>query len=270
MSAAFAVQSTEGIRLLLSADEGYNVPFEEGERVRYEVHWQPLFLTPAFKAGEVSISINESKYGETETFRIIGRALSSGALSEVTGFKIENYYESEIDRSDFRSYQYLQKTRQGNRRRNMVIRFDYVGNRTSVRITDPSVDPPRELRNNSYPGIPAPAVDVLSVFYVARLHSVSPGDRFLIHLNQSGRFQKVQVVAEKAEIVETPLGKFPCVKITTTGGLFREGGDFRIWYSRDKLRIPTKFEGDLKFGKVYGQLVGLETPQMTKTLIRLE
>ena len=263
-------QDDQGFTELLPEGAEFTPPFDSGEELRYEIYWKPMFLIPSLKAGEVRLRLDNSRLEGVDTFKIRGWAISDGALTSLTGLKVNNYYESEIDRKNFRSYRILQQFRQGKRQRDLQLVFDYSRKLTRVKETDVSSDPPRLLRNGPKPGIPAPAVDVLSVFYVARLHKVKPGDRFIIYLNEKGSFRKVRVIAEKTETVETPVGNFPSIKLSTTGGLFRQGGDLRIWYSEDHLRIPTKFEADLKLGKVYGQLIRVATPRMTKSIIRVK
>ncbi len=263
-------QDDQGFADLLPKDATFTPPFENGEELRYEIYWKPVFFVPSLRAGEVRLRLDHSSLDGVDTFKIRGWATSDGALTSFTGLKVENYYESEIDRSNFRSYRILQKFRQGKRQRDLQLVFDYSKKQTRVKETDVRSDPPRVLRNGAKPGIPGPAIDVLSVFYVARLRTMKPGDRFIFYLNEKGSFRKVRVVAEGTETVETPIGKFPSIKISTTGGLFRQGGDLRIWYSKDNLRIPTKFEADLKLGKVYGQLIRVATPRMTKSIIRVK
>ncbi len=254
---------------LLGRVDGFVAPFPEGERLSYEIYWKPLFLLPALKAGEVRLEIAAVTSPETEIWRIRAWADSDGALSRIAGIEVRNYFESDIDRRTFRSYRNLQHLREGRRHRNLELRFDYAHDRTLVRETDPSASPEKVIRDQIKPGIPAPAVDVLSAFYVTRLREFSPGDRFLLHLNDRGEFQPVKVVAVRREQVKTPLGSFPSILLTTQGGLFRDGGDFRLWISRDELRIPLRFEADVKFGKVYGSLIRLETPRLQRGLIRL-
>lgn len=254
---------------LLGTADHYAAPFPEGERLSYEIYWKPLFLLPALKAGEVRLEIGLAKNSGPEVWRIRAWADSDGALTRIAGIEVRNYFESDIDRWSFRSYRNLQKTREGKRQRDLELHFDYDHNRTLVRETDPSATPERIIRNQVKNGIPAPAVDILSAFYVTRLRRFSPGDRFLLHLNDRGEFQPVRVVALRQENVKIPLGSFPSILLTTEGGLFRDGGDFRLWISQDELRIPLRFEADVKFGKVYGNLVRLETPRLQRGLIRL-
>jgi hypothetical protein len=264
-----SIQGFRDHRRLLETDRLLRPPFQEGEKLQYEVNWKPLFAVPAFKAGELKMRIQEAEFGGAETYKISAWASSDNVLTRVAGLEVRNYFESHIDRRDYRSYRLLQQIRQGRRTRDLELVFDYDNDETVIRETDPSTTPPRELKNKTVKGIPDSAIDVLSVFYVARLHKVRPGDRFLLNLNEKGRFKEVQVLAEKRENVETPVGNFPAIRLATKGGLFKDGGDFRIWYSTDRLRIPVKFEADVKFGKVYGSLIRVETPRQTRSLIKV-
>ena len=270
LSVTVQAQPDTRYRELFETDQFLNAPFQEGETLSYEVNWKPIFAVPAFKAGEVTMSIERSRWNDVDTYKIIAWARSDGALTNVAGFEIKNYFESHIDRTDYRSYRMFQKIRQGKRKRNLELRFDYENDLTHVHETDTSTSPPRQLRKKSIRGIPSPAADVLSVFYVARVRSARLGDRFQLHINEKGDFKKVFVVAEAEEQVSTPVGNFQTIRLATTGGLFKKGSEFRIWYSTDHLRIPVRFEADVKIGKVYGNLIRMQTPQQTRSVIRVE
>lgn len=245
-----------------------SVPFRPGEHLVYEVNWKPLFFAPAFKAGELSMDIEKSRYLQKDAFKISAWAISNGALPRVAGLEVRNYFESIIDKSNFRSYRMLKRTRQGNRKRDVEVMFDYSTGQVRVRETDVGAEPPEELRNEVLSGIPGPLTDILSVFYVARLRDMTVGDQYLIYLSDNGKHRAVQVYVERKEKVRTGLGQFNTVKITTQGGLFSGGGDFRVWYSQDGLRLPVKFEADVRFGKVYGQIIQLQTEGLSRGLIR--
>lgn len=254
---------------LLADLREYSVPFQEGERLRYEVNWKPLFVFPAFKAGELTFSIRQSEYLEHATYTISGQVFSDGLLSSVAGLEVRDYFESTIDRRNFRSYRMLRQVRQNERKRDLEVLFDYDGNYTQVREINVEVDPPEEIRNDKFEEIPGPVADVLSVFYVARLRLMKPGDEYLIHLSGGGKVKQVQLQVQEREKVKTEIGAFDSIRISTVGGLFREGGDFRIWYSTDHLRIPVKFEADAKIGTVYGKIIRLDTPRMSRSVIRV-
>ena len=103
--------------------------------------------------------------------------------------------------------------------------------------------------------------DSLSVFYLVRLRPLMPGEKYFVNFSESGKIKKIHLIVERKEKVTTAIGVFNSVKISTTGGLFKGGGDFRIWYSTDQLRIPVRFEADVLFGKIYGEIIRLENPQ---------
>jgi len=269
LAAVAAAGFAEEPKPLLVAGRTYSPPFSSEESLSYEVYWKPAFLFPAFKAGEIRLQLDQTEYEGRPTFRIRAWANSDGALLRVAGIQVRNYFESEIDRTNFRSYHHLQNLEEGKRRRHLELRFDYDQGKTWVRETDPSVEPPRVLKDLTRPGIPAPVVDVLSAFYVTRLRPFKTGELLSFQLNDRGEFQQVIGLAVGKEKVPTPIGDFTSMKLTTRGGLFRDGGDFRIWFSDDTYRIPTRFEADVKFGKVYGSLVRIETPRYSRGLVRV-
>ncbi|MFQ5737639.1 MAG: DUF3108 domain-containing protein [Acidobacteriota bacterium] len=257
--------------LLLETEKQYkSIPFREGEQLRFEINWKPLFLLPAFKAGELSLRVDKTRYHRNESYTISAQTLSEGMLKEVAGQDIRDYFESTIDGRSFRSYRFLHRKRQNERKRDLEVEMDYSGNRTLIREVDLASQPPQELRNESVSGLPAAVVDTLSVFYVARLRAMEPGDEYLMHLSDEGKIKDVVIRVEEAEEIKIALGRYETIKISTKGGIFKGGGNFRIWYTRDERRLPVKFEADVQFGKVYGQLTQLETPRLTKGLIRLK
>jgi len=262
--------SEQQTRALLENPKDYSVPFREGERLRYEINWQPLFLMPAFKVGEFALSIRASQYRDRPVYTISAAASSDGLLSSMVGLEIRDHIESTIDHETFQSYRILRLTRRNERKRDLEVLFDYQKDVIFLRELNTEVEPPLEIRNEEIQGIPGPVADILSVFYVTRLRSLRPGDSYLIHLNDRGKIKPVTILVQERERITTDIGSFDSVKITTVGGLFSNGGDFQIWYSTDRQRLPVKFEADVKFGKIYGKVIGLETPQMTKSVIQID
>ncbi len=259
-----------GSRPLLVKGQAYTAPFQAGERLRYEVNWKPLFMLPAFKAGEISFEIGKSKYQNRPVYTLSMRAISAGRLTEVANLEVKNHFESIIDSKSFQSYRILKKTRQGKRKRDMLTVFDYRKNSTWLQELDFSVDPPKELRNQRRPGIPAPLNDVISAFYAVRLHRLEPGSEYSLNLSDNGRVREMRVLVEKEQKVETQIGDFDAVKLLAEGGIFSKGRSLRIWYSRDRLRVPVKFEADVKFGTVFGELIQLEAGSIGRGLIRVK
>lgn len=246
------------------------VPFQSGEKLAYRVHWQPVFATPAFHVGELVLQVEDSRYRGRESYRIIAHASSRGLLSSVAGFEVRNYFESAIDLQDLRSYRVLKKIRQGKRQRDIETIFDYQEPSIWVRVVDRAKDPPRELRRETVKGSTSPLTDILSVFYVMRVHRLKKGTEYQVPLSDNGKLYKMRVLVTEQEKVTTPIGFFETLELNTKGGFFKRGGSFRIWYSQDPLRVPVKFEADVRVGKVYGDLIHLEAPGLSQGLIPSE
>ena len=247
-----------------------SAPFQDGEKLVYQVHWKPLFATPAFQVGELSVQVENSEHQGRESYRITAHASSQGLLTSAAGLEIRDYFESTIDRHDLRSYRVVKRIREGKRKRDLEAVFDYREGSIRVHEVDLAKQPSEELRRETVEGSTAPLADILSVFYVIRLHHFRKGTQFKVPLANDGKLHDVRVTVVKKEKVTTPIESFETFQLSTTGGLFKGGGDFRIWYSQDSLRVPVKFEADVRFGKVYGDLIGLEVPGLSQGLILTE
>lgn len=250
---------------LLVEGRSYDAPFAAGEELGFEIRWKPPVL-PSFHAGDLTLSLQPDTLEGARTYRIEARAVSSGNLSRIV--KVENYYESHVERDSFRSLRMIMRSRQGSRHRDLALNIDYERNRSHVLETDPRSDPPRQIRNRAVRGLPGPMTDIVSVFYAVRLHDLEPGEKYMIHLNDRGRHRKVPISVDKFERVLTALGKFDAVQVSTDGGfLGQPDRRFRIWYSRDADRLPLRFEADAKVGHVSGEIVRMRQPRRIRTIV---
>lgn len=259
---------SETPRPLLDRGTRYSAPFQAGEKLRYEVNWKPLFASPAFKAGELAFSVKRSRYRKRPAWTLTMEAVSAGRLVEVARISVRNRFESIVDARNFHSYRIFREHREGKRKRDLLSVFDYRTDTASFRDLDVSQDPPRELHNRTSDGIPGPVTDLLSAVYVARLHRLEDGRRYRAHLADRGKFKEMLVRVEETERVELRIGDFDTVRLRVEGGILSRGRTLQVWYSRDRLRVPVKFEAEVKFGRVYGELIGLEAGAVGRGLIR--
>jgi hypothetical protein len=246
----------------------YAAPFSGDERLHYEVNWKPMFLLPAFKAGELGFTTEETTYSKRPVFRVSARVKSSGRLASVAGLEVEDYFESIFDRDTFKSYRLVKRIREGKRQRDVELVFDYTQDQLVLKEADVGVTPVRELRNQTIPKLAEPLVDIVSVFYVGRLRVLETGSQYFVNLVDEGASRRIEILVAKHEDVTTPIGKFRTIRINTNGKIFNSGGNLRVWYSTDAARVPVKFEADVAFGKVYGTLVSMDTPNTSRGLIR--
>ena len=247
----------ETARPLLDPDTRYRAPFKAGETLRYEVNWKPLFILPAFRVGELAFTVQRSRHGFKPAWTITMDAVSDGKLVKIARLSVRNRFESVVDARNFHSYRIYRKHREGKRKRDLLSVFDYGRDTAVFRDLDLSRDPPRELHNRTSDGIPGPVTDLLSAVYVARLHRLEDAGRYRAHLAHRGKFKEMLVRVEGTERVELRIGVFDTVRLRVEG-IFAKGRTLRVWYSQDPLRIPVKFKAEVKFGRVSGELIGLE------------
>ena len=87
------------------------------------------------------------------------------------------------------------------------------------------------------------------------------GDSHRSIVGDNDRIKEIETQVEKRETVETPKGKYDAWKLNTVsilGGLFKDGGQFKIWLSADERKIPVQFEAKVSLGKVSGKLKELQ------------
>ena len=255
--------------LLLGASVGpVSVPFQDGEKVRYEVNWRPLPFMPAMKAGEINFQIRREKFEGTPAYRITAQARSRGFLASM-GLKIEDDFESIVDARDFRSLRFIHRKRHSKRKRDLEMRVNYEAGYAVVREIDLTDSPGQTIRDQKIETLPGPISDVVSVFYAGRLRELLPQQTYLIHLHDNARIKQVQVRVEAVERVRSGLDSHDSVRLRIEDGIFRGGGHFLIWYSRGDLRLPVRFEASAKLGRVFGRLILIETPRFSRTRIRI-
>ena len=201
------------------------IPFQDGEKVRYEVHWRPLPFMPAMKAGEITFQIRRENFEGVPAFRITAQARSRGFLAAL-GMKIEDDFESIVDARDFRSLQFTHHKRHNQKKRDLEVRINYQAGHGVVRETDLSHNPARTIRNQRIEMIPGAVSDIVSVFYAGRLRELLPEQAYLVYLHDNGRIKQMRVRVEAIERVRSGLDSHDSVRLRSDDGIFRGGGPF--------------------------------------------
>ena len=81
--------------------------------------------------------------------------------------------------------------------------------------------------------------------------------RYKSTLGYDDRVKEVESLIEKKEWIEIPVGRFEAWRLNTValmGGLFKGGGQFKVWLSADERKVPLQFEAKVILGKVVGKL----------------
>ncbi len=239
-------------------------PFSPGETLRYKVVWDPpwyLFFLPEMEAGELRLSLGKTTlYGEKPAAPITFEARSSGTLASLTGVKVNDTFESLADPATLCTYTVKKRVREGKRKRDIDVTYYPDARRLHILDTDVAKSPPHVNKDRYVDDIPACVRDVFAAVYALRRADLHIGSRDQWVLGDDDNIKRVETRVVKSETIEGHAGPVKSFRIETVallGGLFREGGQFRIWLSEDARRLPVMFEIQVKLGRAYGRLVAV-------------
>lgn len=242
-------------------------PFSLGETLVYHIEWSPpwyLFFLPAMDAGEVSLMIAEGPEVEKRpSLRIVFTAKSSGTLAKLVGVNIDDYFESDTDPQTFCTFAVRQKIREGTRKRDIEVVYLPGSNQLHIRQLNVAINPPKVDRNEYLDDVPSCVRDIFSALYDTRRQDLKAGVTHRLLVGYDDKVREIAARVDKKEVVKTPLGKFDAWKVDTIavlGGLFKDGGQLRIWMTADQRKLPVRFEVKVGLGKVTGALKKLTAP----------
>jgi hypothetical protein len=243
------------------AAEAPPLPFRIGERLIYTIKWDPpwyLFFLPAMEAGEADLQlVGETEYQNKKAMKIVLKAHSSGSLAKLAGMAVADEFVFFSEPRTFCTLAVSQRIREGKRKRQIDIEYFPEEHRLHFREMDESVVPAKLKRELIKNDIPSCIQDPFSALYVYRTSPLRQDHIQTFMLGDNDKVKEVQCRVEKQESIEVPAGKFSAWKIITRalmGGLFKEGGQFKIWLSADDRKIPIQFEVHVRLGRVLGKL----------------
>lgn len=234
-------------------------PFTVGERLIYSVEWDPpwyLFFLPRMEAGEIEIRLSD----ETEyknALQISFKARSSGALFKLVGVKVDDNFTFLSEPATFCSLKVSKNIQEGKRKRQIDIEYLRQSGQLHIREVDISTAPPKLRKDEIKNSIPECVQDPFSALYCLRMAQLQTGYVHRSIVGHDDTVKEIRSQVETREIIKTPAGRFSAWRISTSalmGGLFKYGGQFRIWLSADERKIPVQFEAKVHLGRAIGKL----------------
>jgi hypothetical protein len=235
------------------------------ERLVYKIQWDPpwyLFFLPKMEAGEVSVTLTpDSEYNGRKAHKIVMTANSSGALVRLSGMKVEDEFVFYTEPETLCTMSSSEKIREGKRKRQIDVQYFRETRQLHIREVDEAAVPPKIKKDETKNNIPECVHDPLSALYMFRQLSLQNQFAHTFILANDDKIREVRSLVEKQDVIETSSGKTAAWKISTfalMGGLFKEGGQFRIWLSADGKKAPLQFEVKVRLGRVLGKLISAE------------
>lgn len=240
-------------------------PFAPGEQLLYKVEWDPpwfLFFLPKMEAGELELALaSEVEHEGKPAWKISFRARSSGTLSKLAGVNVDDHIESLTDPVTLCTYAVKKRIREGKRKRDIDVTYFPADRRLHIREVDVARVPPRIVKDMHKEDIPKCVKDVFSALYALRREELKTGNTRGWVIGDNDTIKDVETRVLRNETVLGPDGPTSSLHVETVallGGLFKQGGQFRIWLSDDSRKLPLKFQVHVKLGKVDGRLVSVK------------
>jgi len=230
-----------------------NEAYGFGERLEYKVGYK--FITAG--TGYFHILPEPVMVNNRQCYDVRFQVKSLESLDWL--YRVRDQYRSVIDVGGIFPWEFEQKIREGNYKRDFTAKFDQFNNLAIV-------------GNKSYE-VPEYVHDIVSAFYYVRtldLKSFKKDSVFYLKNFFDDTTYNLGVRIKGRETIEVDAGKFKCIVIepmVVEGGLFKSEGNIFVWLSDDERKIPVKVATRIPIGFVEAKLTrfsGLRGPLSAK------
>lgn len=226
---------------------------QPGESLTYQVGWA-LFG----HAGQIKIAASTGTLADMPVTRVVTTTSTTGLARLL--YRFDGEADMLIDAHDGRLLSALAKTRSRGERTQASVSFDYVNKEASyVDHLRPDRTTLLHLPEESRP------LDLITSLVQTRTWSLAIGESRDMLVLFDDEFYELRITAEHEEILATTDGPRKALllvprMIGPPKGMFRRGGEVRVWVSADEDRLPLRFEVKLKVGTAYAVLSDYQSP----------
>lgn len=230
-----------------------NEAYGFGERLEYKVGYK--FITAG--TGYFHILPEPVMVNNRQCYDVRFQVKSLESLDWL--YRVRDQYRSVIDVGGIFPWEFEQRIREGNYKRDFTAKFDQFNNLAIV--GDKTYEVPEYVH------------DIVSAFYYVRtldLKSFRKDSVFYLKNFFDDTTYNLGVRIKGRETIEVDAGKFRCIVIepmVVEGGLFKSEGSIFVWLSDDERKIPVKVATRIPIGFVEAKLTrfsGLRGPLSAK------
>ncbi len=219
--------------------------FDTGEWFKFRIHYG------LFTASYATIEIKDKTINNKPVHHVMGVGKSTGFLSLF--FKVEDYYETYIDKDQVKPYRFIRKINEGGYTKDIEINFDHKNNKALVHNKEKNT-------KNTFTTDPN-IQDMLSSFYFLRnnidITSLKKGDDKYVNLFFDNENYKFKLKFLGREVLKTKMGKIACLKFrpyVQAERVFKEEESLTVWISDDANRMPIKIKADILVGSIQADI----------------
>lgn len=234
---------------LLSFDSRNESSFDVGEWFKFRIHYG--FINAGFATLEVKDAVINNK----KVFHVVGRGYTTG-MSKFF-FKVEDLYESYIDKETNNPYQFVRKINEGGYTKNQEGFF--VQNANKILVKD------YKNKTEKIFVVPSNTQDILSTFYYLRnypdIDKMKVGESVSIDMFFDDETTKFKLKFIGREDLKTKFGTISSMifrPLVQSGRVFKEQESLTVWISDDDNRLPIRIKAQLAVGSIKADLDGFK------------
>ena len=231
--------------LILIATVSFDSPQEDaygvGEYFKFRIHYGIV------NAGYATLEVKDATVNNRKAFHVVGKGYTTG-MSRFF-FKVDDLYESYIDKETGNPVQYVRKINEGGYTKNQEGFFNQSTNRVVV----------KDYKSKSEKTllIPKNTQDILSTFYYLRNHpnidKLKVGEAIAIDMFFDDETTKFKLKFIGRENITTKFGVVPSMifrPLVQSGRVFKEQESLTVWISDHGNKLPLRIKASLAVGSI--------------------
>ena len=216
--------------------------FPQKQTLTYSVDWR------VFPAGTAVVHFEA--VGDRE--RITAAAYTIGAINLL--FRVNDHFESTIDRAKGCTYEFDKQTVEGRRQVNSTLKIDYAQSKSILDEKNVTKGQSKHVEMS----IPGCMTDLLTGVFFGASQPLVVGQSFVIPVVDAMHNVPVTMKVEGREEIKTSLGTFKTIRVqpTAAAGVVKNRGNIWIWYTDDERHLPVQMRARLFWGTITFRLTG--------------
>ena len=227
-----------------------------GEWFKFRIHYGLV------TAGFATLEVKEGVQNNKKVFHTVGNGYTTGMTKLF--FKVNDDYQSYIDKATSKPYQFIRKIDEGGYTKNQEGFFNQDKNTVLV----------KDYKNNTENtfSVSENVQDIVSSFYYLRNHpnidKLKIGESIIIDMFFDGEVVKFKLKYIGRELLSTKFGKVNTMifrPLVQSGRVFKEEESLTVWISDDDNKMPLRIKASLAIGSLKADLEsyrGLKHPFM--------
>ena len=227
-----------------------------GEWFKFRIHYGLV------TAGFATLEVKEGVQNNKKVFHTVGNGYTTGMTKLF--FKVNDDYQSYIDKATSKPYQFIRKIDEGGYTKNQEGFFNQDKNTVLV----------KDYKNNTEKtfSVSENVQDIVSSFYYLRNHpnidKLKIGESIIIDMFFDGEVVKFKLKYIGRELLSTKFGKVNTMvfrPLVQSGRVFKEEESLTVWISDDDNKMPLRIKASLAIGSLKADLEsyrGLKHPFM--------